>query len=54
MIKVAMQPRMPKAIYLFRGKWSTIGMAIMLIPRAKVSHAAGYNNCFTGEKPKFA
>lgn len=41
MMSVTMQPNTPKAMYRFRANKSTIAMAMMLIPRVKVSHAAG-------------
>jgi hypothetical protein len=50
---VVMQPRIPAAIYLFRGKRSTIGIAMTLIPKLNVNHAAVYKSCLTGEKPRF-
>lgn len=52
-ISVVMQPRIPLAMYLFRGKRSTSGIAMMLVPKLNVNHAAGYKSCLTGEKPRF-
>jgi hypothetical protein len=52
-ISVVMQPRISAAIYLFRGKRSTIGIAMTLIPKLNVNHAAVYKSCLTGEKPRF-
>ncbi len=46
-ISVAIHPRTPKAMYLFRGNKSTRKMAIAFRPSANVSHAAGYRSCLT-------
>ena len=52
-IRVIVHPKTPTAMYFGRGNLSTMGIAIALIPNANVSQAAGYNNCLTGENPRF-